>query len=37
MTVTLVGTRDRRLQSVDIGRNGLPAGPGKHEVCKHIA
>ena len=37
VTVTLVGTRDRGCESVDIGRNGLSAGPGKHEVCKHIA
>jgi hypothetical protein len=37
VTVTLVGTRDRGCESVDIGRNGLPAGQGKHEVCKHIA
>jgi hypothetical protein len=31
--VTLAGTLDRGCESVDIGRNGLPAGPGKHENC----
>jgi hypothetical protein len=31
--VTLVNTPDRGCESVDIGRNGLPAGPGKHENC----
>jgi hypothetical protein len=33
ITVTLVGTTDRGCESVPIGRNGLPAGPGRHESC----
>jgi hypothetical protein len=35
--VTLAGTRDRGCESVDIGRNGLVAGPGRHETCKNVA
>src|SRR5579871_4792885 len=31
--VTLAGTRDRGCESVDIGKNGLVAGPGRHEAC----
>ena len=31
--VTLAGTSDRGCESVDIGKNGLPAGQGKHENC----
>ncbi len=37
VTVTLAGTKDRGCESVDIGPNGLPAGPGKHETCTNIA
>jgi hypothetical protein len=33
VTVTLAGTKDRGCESVDIGRNGAVAGPGKHETC----
>ena len=33
ITVTLAGTKDRGCESVDIGRNGSVAGPGKHETC----
>jgi hypothetical protein len=31
--VSLVGTSDRGCESVNIGKNGLPSGPGKHEKC----
>ena len=31
--VTLAGTSDRGCESVDIGKNGLPTGQGKHENC----
>jgi hypothetical protein len=31
--VTLAGTSDRGCESVNIGKNGLPSGPGKHENC----
>jgi hypothetical protein len=31
--VTLVGTSDRGCESVNIGKDGLPSGPGKHEKC----
>jgi hypothetical protein len=31
--VTLVGTSDRGCETVNIGKNGLPSGPGKHEKC----
>jgi hypothetical protein len=31
--VTLAGTSDRGCESVDIGQNGFPSGPGKHENC----
>jgi hypothetical protein len=37
VTVTLAGTRDRGCESVDIGRNGLPAGPGRHRTCRNVA
>jgi hypothetical protein len=33
VSVTLAGTKDRGCESVDIGRNGSVAGPGKHETC----
>jgi hypothetical protein len=33
ITVTLAGTKDRGCETVDIGPDGLPAGPGRHEVC----
>ena len=33
ITVTLAGTKDRGCESVDIGKNGSVAGPGKHETC----
>ena len=33
VTVTLVGTPYRGCESVDIGRNGLPASVGRHERC----
>lgn len=33
VTVTLAGTTDRGCESVDIGKSGLPVGPGKHEDC----
>ncbi|HEY4346841.1 MAG TPA: hypothetical protein VGM80_04570 [Gaiellaceae bacterium] len=33
VTVTLAGTLDRGCESVDIGKNGMPAGTGKHEEC----
>ncbi len=33
VTVTLAGTRDRGCESVDIGKNGVPVGQGKHEDC----
>lgn len=33
LTVTLVGTPYRGCESVDIGRNGLPASVGRHERC----
>jgi hypothetical protein len=32
--VTLAGTTDRGCELVPIGRNGLPAGPGRHESCR---
>jgi hypothetical protein len=37
VTVTLAGTRDRGCESVDIGPNGWPAGPGKHRKCVSTA
>jgi len=33
VTVTLAGTPFRGCESVDIGRNGLPASVGRHERC----
>ncbi len=33
VTVTLAGTKDLGCETVDIGKNGVPAGPGKHEEC----
>ena len=33
VTVTLAGTPYRGCESVDIGRNGLPASVGRHERC----
>jgi hypothetical protein len=33
VTVTLVGTRDRGCELVDIGKTGVPVGAGKHENC----
>ena len=37
LTVTLAGTHDRGCELVDIGENGLPAGPGKHERCANVS
>jgi hypothetical protein len=37
LTVTLAGTNDRGCELVDIGENGLPAGPGKHERCSNAS
>ena len=37
LTVTLAGTNDRGCELVDIGTNGLPAGPGKHERCSNAS
>jgi hypothetical protein len=37
LTVTLAGTNDRGCELVDIGENGLPAGPGKHEPCSNAS
>jgi hypothetical protein len=33
VTVTLDGTADRGCETVDIGRNGWPSGPGRHRKC----
>jgi hypothetical protein len=33
VTVTLAGTPFQGCESVDIGRNGLPASVGRHERC----
>jgi len=37
LTVTLAGTPYRGCESVDIGRNGLPASVGRHERCVGFA
>jgi hypothetical protein len=37
VTVTLAGTPYRGCESVDIGRNGLPASVGRHERCVSTA
>jgi hypothetical protein len=37
VTVTLAGTPFRGCESVDIGRNGLPASIGRHERCVSTA
>lgn len=37
VTVTLAGTPYRGCESVDIGRNGLPASVGRHERCMTAA
>jgi hypothetical protein len=37
VTVTLAGTPYRGCESVDIGRDGLPASVGRHERCVSAA
>ena len=37
VTVTLAGTNDLGCESVDIGLDDLPVGPGKHELCLRAA
>jgi hypothetical protein len=37
VAVTLAGTPYRGCESVDIGRNGLPASVGRHERCVDAA